>query len=262
MPSPFPGMDPYIEDPEIWSDFHNNLASEIQGILNAVIQPHYVARLVPRVTYEVVEISRRRGVRPDIGIWGQSSPPRTLRESTGVITPAPVTSSVELEFPLELVHVEILKTDTLELITAIEILSPVNKKPGHEAFDEYLRKRRELLRSAVHLIEIDLLRAGTRPPLVEPIPEASYYIVLSRADQRPEVAVWPLQLQDRLPVLPVPLRDKDEDVPLDLGAALAGVYARGGYASLIDYTRTPPPPALSATDTAWMDEMLRVRGAR
>src|SRR5258708_34408679 len=104
MPSPFPGMDPFIEDPQIWSDFYNNLASEIQGQLNAVIQPRYVARLIPYVTYELVEIARphARSVRPDVGIWEQTSAPRTLRETATLITPAPVTSSVELEFPLEL----------------------------------------------------------------------------------------------------------------------------------------------------------------
>lgn len=262
MPSPFPGMDPYIEDAEIWSDFHNNLASEIQGQLNPLIRPRYIARLIPRVTYEVVEIARPRGVRPDVGIWARSTLPRIVRESASVITPAPVTSSVELEFPLELVNVEIHRTDTLELVTAIEILSPVNKKPGHEAFEEYLRKRRELLRSAAHLIEIDLLRVGSRPPLQEPVPPAPYYIVLSRANHRPEVAVWPLQFQDRLPTLPVPLDVKDPDVALDLGTALSAVYERGGYADLIDYHHTPPLPALSASDMLWLEERLHAQGVR
>jgi hypothetical protein len=255
-------MDPYIEDPEIWSDFYNNLASEIQGQLNPLIRPRYVARLIPRVTNEVVGITRARGVGPDVGIWGKTQSPRTVRETAGTVTPAPVTSSIELEFPLELVNVEIQTTDSHELVTAIEILSPVNKKPGHEAFEEYLRKRRELLRSAAHLIEIDLLRAGVRPPLQEPVPDAPYYIILSRASHRPEVDVWPLQLKDRLPVLPVPLRDEDPDVALDLAAAFAAVYERGGYADLIDYRRTPPPPPLADAAALWLDELLHTHGAR
>jgi hypothetical protein len=69
MSSPFPGMDPYIETPELWSDFHNNLASEIQAHLNRLIQPHYFARLTPYVTYEVVEVGQVHGVRPDVGVW-------------------------------------------------------------------------------------------------------------------------------------------------------------------------------------------------
>ena len=73
MPSPFPGMDPYIEHPEIWSDFHGDLAAQIRADLNKVIQPRYVARLVPRVTYEVVEMDRPRSVRPDVGVGARGA---------------------------------------------------------------------------------------------------------------------------------------------------------------------------------------------
>src|SRR5215467_11302534 len=77
MSSPFPGMDPYIEDPEVWSDFHGGLADEMRAQLNSVLQPRYVARLTPRVTYDIIEVAERRNVRPDVGIW-QPQPPRTL----------------------------------------------------------------------------------------------------------------------------------------------------------------------------------------
>ena len=59
MPSPFPGMDPYIEQPALWGDFHNNLASQIQAYLNQQIRPHYFARFIPYVTYETVAIGHR-----------------------------------------------------------------------------------------------------------------------------------------------------------------------------------------------------------
>ncbi len=262
MPSPFPGMDPYIEDPEVWGDFYNNLASEIQGQLNKTIRPRYVARLIPYVTYEVVEIEKTRGIRPDVGVW-QPQPPRgSISASAAVITPAPVESRVALEFPLRLMTVEVRKTDTMELVTAIEILSPVNKRTGHDAYQDYQRKRRELLRSAAHLLEIDLLRGGERPPLELAVPRAPYYAVLCRAQERPDVQVWPIQFNDHLPVLPVPLLEPDPDVALDLGAAVAEVYERGGYADLIDYHRNPPPPALADHETAWLDEHLRKQGLR
>lgn len=225
MPSPFPGMDPYIEDREVWSDFHGGLANEIRGMLNGLIQPRYVARLTPYVTYEIIEI-------------------------------------VPLEFPLRLYTVEIRQAGTMLLVTAIEILSPVNKRPGHEAHSDYLRKRRELLRSQAHFIEIDLLRGGERSPLERPVPPAPYYVTLSRVDRRPHVAVWPIQLADKLPVLPVPLLEPDPDAPLDLGAAVAAVYERGGYATLIDYGRPPPPPELSQDEAAWLDEYLRAKSLR
>ncbi|MBX3000617.1 MAG: DUF4058 family protein [Caldilineaceae bacterium] len=259
MPSPFPGMDLYIEDPEIWSDFHGDLAAQIRAVLNQQIQPRYVARLTPRVAYEVVEVTRAtaRGVRPDVGIWRSQIAEKTLSTPAPVVTPAPVQSRVPLELPTRLYTVEIYTTDPLELVTAIEILAPVNKRRGHDAHRDYLRKRQELFRSSVHLVEIDLLRGGERSPLQESVPPAPYYVMLSRADYRPTVDVWPIQLQDRLPVLPIPLLEPDPDASFDLGAAVAEVYERGGYANLIDYTDQPPPPPLDEKSAHWLEDHLR-----
>ncbi len=262
MPSPFPGMDPYIEDSKIWSDFHGDLAAEIRAELNKGLQPRYVAQLTPYVTYEIVEISERHGVRPDVGVFQPQPPSGTMTGATAVITVAPVESMVEMELPLRLYTVEIRETETLRLVTSIEILSPVNKRPSHEAYHDYRRKRRELLRSETHLIEIDLLRGGERPPLKQAVPPAPYYVNLYRANHRPYVKVWPLQLWDKLPVLPVPLLEPDPDAALDLGAVVAAVYERGAYARLIDYHRPPPPPALSEAEAVWLDEYLRTQKVR
>lgn len=256
MSSPFPGMDPYIETPELWSDFHNNLASEIQAHLNRLIQPHYFARLTPYVTYEVVEVGQVHGVRPDVGVWQLQTVPGESQTSTATIAPAPVESLVALEIPLRLHRVEIRATASQQLVTVVEILSPVNKRPSHDAYLAYQRKRRDILRSEVHLLEIDLLRGGERPPLARPVPAAPYYIVLSRANRRPTVEVWPMQLADRLPVLPVPLLEPDPDVPLDLGAVVASVYERGAYTSQIDYQQPPPPPVLSKPEVDWLRVLL------
>lgn len=262
MPSPFPGMDPYIEDPKIWPDFHNNLAAEIQGRLNGVIRPRYVARLMPYVTYETIEITTARGVRPDIGIWHIPERKGAVAEATAVITPAPVESIVAVDVPTRYTSVEIYKVDTMQLVTAIEILSPVNKRPGHDAYIEYHRKRRDLLRSPVHLVELDLLRGGERMPLEKPVGSSAYVIMVSNAQHRPLVKVWPLQLDNPLPVLPVPLLEPDPDVALDLGTAVAAVYERGGYASIIDYRQPPPLPNLSDAESRWLDDLLRQRGLR
>ncbi len=261
MPSPFPGMDPDIEHSTIWSDFHSDLAGEIRAELNTIIQPKYVARLETRVTYEIIEIAEIRGIRPDVGVYESELIP--FGESpTVVITPAPVQSVVPLEIPLKLLSIEIRLVDMMQLITAIEILSPVNKRPAHEAYQSYLRKRRELLRSEAHLLEIDLLRGGTRPPLETPVPTAPYYVTLSRADHRPHVDVWPIQLADTLPVLPVPLLEPDPDVPLDLGKMVTAVYERGGYTSIIDYRQPPPAPILTKTEDKWIAELLAKTGRR
>jgi hypothetical protein len=257
MPSPFPGMDPYIETPRVWVDFHGDLAAEIRASLNRKIRPTYYAGLTPYVTYETVEVTKRhdQSIRPDVGIW-QVERHSSSTSAVAVIDPAPVESTVALEIPLELLSVEIRMAADETLVTAIEILSPVNKQRGHDAHIDYLRKRRELLRSAAHLIEIDLLRGGIRPPLDTPVPQAPYYIMLSRATDRPNVSVWPLPLNARLPIIPVPLLEPDRDVALDLGEIVAAVYERGGYDIRIDYGKPVPPPSLTDEDTVWVEALL------
>jgi hypothetical protein len=213
MPSPFPGMDPYVGLARRWPDFHNDLAAEVRTALNNILDPRFVASLTSP--------------------W---------------------------EVPLMLYRVEIVTTDAEQRVTVIEILSPTNKRPGHEATLEYRRKRRDLFRSSAHLMEIDLLRAGERPSLEEAVPVAPYYVTLSRAERRPRVEVWPIPLNERLPVLPVPVLEPDPDAPLDLGAAVASVYERGAYERKIDYAQPPPP--LSAGEAAWVDTLLREPGVR
>jgi hypothetical protein len=142
-------------------------------------------------------------------------------------------------------------------VTSIEILSPVNKQRGHDAHEGYLRKRRAILESDVHMIEIDLLRGGERPPLLDPVPPAPYYITLSRAERRPVATVWPVKLHNALPTIPAPLLIPDPDAPLDLGAAIAAVYKRGAYDIRIDYSALPPPPPLSAEEQTWVEMILK-----
>jgi hypothetical protein len=162
-----------------------------------------------------------------------------------------------LELPVKEQSIEIREAGAGTLVTVIEILSPVNKRPGHEAFEAYRRKRRDFLRTEVHLMEIDLLRSGQRPPLATPLPEAPYFVFLSRGDKRPNVEIWPIRLQDSLPLLPVPLLDLDPDVPIDLGEAIRKVYEDAAYDLRIDYHREPPPPQIPPEDLAWMQGRVR-----
>jgi hypothetical protein len=138
----------------------------------------------------------------------------------------------------------------------IEILSPSNKRPGGRDYLRYQSKRQSLLYSPVHLIEIDLLRAGERPRLARPVPNAPYYVTVSRADQRPEVDVWPIQLWERLPRVPTPLLPPDPDVMFDLSLAVAEAYERLGYQDRFNYQEPPPPPPLSKTEAAWVEQLL------
>jgi hypothetical protein len=263
MVSPFPGMDPYLERSHYWAGFHNALATEIQWVLNEKVLPRYVANLESRASYEVVEVAKPVGTRPDVSIW-QPQPPAGGPVATLAVVapPAPLTRTIPLEIPVELSYIEIRKVDTELLVMAIEILSPVHKQRGHEAFDEYRRKRRDMLRSSAHFLEIDLLRGGERVALDPPLPETPYLITLHRATAPAQLELWPVRLQDRLPILPIPLLEPDPDVVLDLQAAVASVYRRGGYTVRIDYRNLPPPPVLSEEESGWVDEVLRQAGKR
>ncbi|MBI4673830.1 MAG: DUF4058 family protein [Chloroflexi bacterium] len=257
MPSPFPGMDPYIEQSKIWRDFHNDLAAEMRARLNEKIQPKYFARLEGYITYEVVTLEQTSLERkaPEVTIW-QNMAREAVAEYTAV-TPLLVESEVEFKLPLELLHIEIFKVGNESVVTVIEILSPVNKQPSHKACADYLEKRRDVLDSHAHFVEIDLLRAGTRPPLAKPVPPAPYYIMLSRATRRPFVQVWCIQLADKLPVLPIPLTYPDSDVELDMGAIVASVYERGAYGAQIDYREPVPPPRLAEQEETFVNELLK-----
>jgi hypothetical protein len=260
MASPFPAMNPYIEAAEIWEDFHANLAIEIRSQLAPQLRPRYIAVLTPHVVYEELSIQETRLAKPDVAILQQDD--RAWAGAAVAIAPAPLIGRVALEVPIRLQSIEIRDSKTGQLVTSIEILSPVNKRPGHEAFDTYRRKRRDLLRTDVHLLEIDLLRAGQRPPLETQLPNYPYFVFLSRGEQRPRVEIWPLPLQQAIPLLPIPLRTPDPDIPLDLGRAIQTIYDEAAYDLRIDYRQPPPKPDLTPEDAAWLDAQLRAINLR
>ncbi|MFN8486856.1 MAG: DUF4058 family protein [Caldilineaceae bacterium] len=256
MQSPFPGMDPYIETSRDWPDFHNDLAAEIRTRLNGILQANYYASAVTYTAYDVIEIAQRgsHSIAPDVSVW-RTSPSVYTSEAVAVVDPPAAQSQIPLEVEVRLANVEVRQTGTNRLVTAIEVLSPVNKRSGPQR-EKYLRKRQELFRSEVHVMEIDLLRGGKRSPLETPLPPATYYVTLGRAKNRPRVDIWPIQLADRLPRLPVPLLFPDPDVVLELGAVVRDVYERGAYARRIDYTQPVPPPELTPEQQAWVTELL------
>jgi len=262
MPSPFPGMDPYLETPDRWRNVHGNLATEIQTQLAPLIRPRYYADQEPRFVYDTgLDVVTRHQALPDVSVV-EHPRPTTVSPSAVAIVPAPLEVLLTTDLLEKLISVVIRTVEDDTLVTAIEILSFTNKRPGHAAYLTYRRKRQALLESTAHLLEIDLLRAGERLPLAEPLPEAPYFIILSRAERRPIAEVWPLPLQEPLPILPVPLLPPDPDVPLDLGRALATIYERSGYDLRIDYTQRPPTPGLSGEERTWLEAYLRTAGKR
>ena len=122
-------------------------------------------------------------------------------------------------------------------MTCLEILSPVNKRePG---LTVYRQKRQRLYQAGVHLIELDFVRRGTRPCAHPRIPDDRYVITVIRAHTG-FMDIWPLALRDTLPIIPVPLRSPDAEVPLDLPLALTSIYDEAAYDLSIDYSESPP----------------------
>lgn len=267
MSSPFPGMDPYLEG-YLWADVHNALASKIRQQLVPKLRPHYTARLeiylvedtAPEgeigILYPDVEVLR--GVQSTGSRSAGSESSLSTKEGSVMMAPAPLTLPMLLPVEVRIVTVEIRDTANNTLVACLEILSPVNKRePG---LTPYRQKRQRLYSANVHLIEIDLLRRGTRPFNHPRLPESAYLVTVIRAHSR-SVEVWPVQLQEPLPTIPVPLRSPDADVPLDLGKAIAAIYDEAAYDLSIDYRQVPPPPMLSQTDLQWVDNLLnKIRG--
>jgi hypothetical protein len=254
-------MNPYLEQPGMWPDVHNRLIVAICDQIQAHIAPNYRAVITPYVVFESIEIAPVRAAIPDVGVLERDV--SQTGATTGVVSEAaPLTLPAVMEVPTEYTRIEIRTVRDHVLVTAIELLSPANKRPGADGADAYEKKRQEIFRSTAHLLEIDLLRNGKRPPVARPLPEAPYFLFLSRVQRRPYIEIWPLLLREPIKPVPIPLRHPDPAVPLDLGAAIHETYQRARYDLDIDYRADPPPPALSPDDAAWLDEHLKAAGMR
>ncbi|MBI1987115.1 MAG: DUF4058 family protein [Nitrospinae bacterium] len=264
MSSPFPGMDPYLEG-EMWQELHETLAGAIRAQLMPHLVPRYVALLAKRYVLDrpalgIVGLPSERVIYPDVHVVTTPDAPSSRgAEEAGVAVAEP---AVELPSPMieevPLLSVEIRDVAQRLLVTILEILSPVNKH-GEGARD-YAERRMELLKTHTHLLEIDLLRQGTRIQLLGEPPPAPYYVYLSRVQRRPYTQVWPIALRQPLPTVPVPLLPPDPDVPLDLQAAVRACFDLVGYERLLDYSVPPPPPPLSDEEAAWAADLLRAAG--
>ena len=261
--SPFPGMDPYLERPNRWPDVHNQMISEMRRQLERKLNRRYTTVLTEYMAIEQIG-EERRFIVPDTAVTLQR--PSTYSGDGGVALAVEVDVAIDapamtlpgiVSIPTPYMTIEIRTIEGDELVTAIELLSPANKRPGRNGADAYEAKRAVLLDSRAHLLEIDLLRAGTRPQTGRPIPPCDYAVLLNRADRtwRP-FEIWTWNLPDRLPVVAAPLLRPDPDVPLDLGAALRNAYANARYDRKITYTEPTPDPALAPETASWLDTLL------
>lgn len=254
MPSPFPGMDPFIESQE-WSDFHVRFISASSDALMPLIAPRYVARVERRVYLEHFAESEKTFIRPDVAVLDRDVQPAGPGTSSAVATLDPVVVALPIPEEQKEAYLYIRERETMEVVTIIEVLSPGNKRLGGDGRREYLEKREEVLRSATHLVELDLLRGGERLPAKRPLPPADYYALVCRSNRRPNAEVYRWTLRQALPTIPIPLARGDEDVLLDLQGGLNTTYERAGYQYSIDYSAALDPP-LDEADARWLRETV------
>lgn len=252
--SPFPGMDPYLEDPENWRGFHQLLASEMVSRLNSELDPKYYADLDVRTVLQQVGIATSPRIYPDIALVNVL-PDFSNPSAVATKVKAPIKRKILFPERMRTRTVHIFLAENKELVTVIEILSPANKTGT--GLQEYRFKRDQLVRSAVHLVEIDLLRGGHRPgPELRTSPlDTDYVLLVSRAEQSDErlSEIWPLALNEPLMPLPIPLLEPDPDIILDLGEIMATVYEKGAYSRRIDYQQPIPAPRLRPAMQAWLE---------
>lgn len=257
MASPFPGMDPFLENPAYWLDFHARFVNCWCEAVAEALPPAYEASLGERVCLMEHDPEARKLGYPDVAVsHGDTAVPETSLSAPGLATLEPVTIPLQiLEGPRE-PYIEILHQPERTFVAVLELLSPANKEyPGRT---EYLAKRMALLRQNVHLVELDLLIGGRRLPMEQPLPPADYYYFVSRGDRCPDSQVYCWSLQQALPMLPIPLRAPDPDILIDLGAAFATAYERGRFHKRIRY-HAPPPGALGEEKRRWVQEIVRRR---
>lgn len=264
MPSPFPGMDPYLE--RFWLSVHNKLITYLSDELNTRLLPADLrAEMTERVLVSSSDESYRRRILPDVYVVedtsnGGGARHREAADATAVAEPVVFRLRDD---PVVETALHITDLTGATLITAVEVLSASNKLPGRDR-DLYLRKRDEYHAAGVSTVEIDLFRGGERTvpgidAMIPPDRQSPYLVIVHRGRRWDEWEVYPLPLRSRLPAFRIPLREDEADVAFDLQPLVDRAYANGRYP--IDYSRDPDPP-WEGEDAAWAEELLRTAGRR
>src|SRR5437763_371868 len=205
MPSPFPGMDPYLEDEKLWPVFQHHLVNCLYQILLPGLVDRYRARIGQR----------------------------------HYATEQALFTSIVREEHLE-EFIEIRQRNDNRLVTLVDTVSPANKltATGRQA---YLDKRREGKHSGTNLVEIDLVLQGQ--PMLDysrdGLPDWDFAVTVTRATQPDRFEIYTSTLQKKLPRFRLPLASDDRDTVVDLQKAFAESYDQGGLASKINYRGDP-----------------------
>jgi hypothetical protein len=261
MPNPFPGMNPYLEHPDIWPSIHNRLIVAIADALAPQILPKYFVD-IPRRVYQVNRDDSLLIYIPDVVVQQRLRTQTNPTNSNVAVAAPPIAPRrVRMPIPLEFreSYLEVREIATKQVVTVIELLSPTNKRPG-QGREMYEEKRQQVLGSRTHLGEIDLLRGWQPMPVLDCDIEANYRILIGRGDERP-ADLYLFNLTDAIPSFPLPLRRGDVETIVDLPTLINSIYERAGYDYVIDYN-SETVPQLSESEAAWVDTLLREKGLR
>ncbi|ABU58681.1 DUF4058 family protein [Roseiflexus castenholzii] len=253
MRSPFPGMDPFLEAPDLWPDVHTELISGMRSILAEKLSPRFIVAIEQRLIVAEDDSPLALGaIIPDLAVVTPARPGVTAPLDANYTAPTLIEPLPEPEVRER--FIEIRDARTRRVVTIIELLSPANKTPGTPSAIAFERKRSVVFESRTHWIEIDLLRAGTR---FEATAGKSDYCVLLKRGTDYRYAAWFIDLRDPLPTILAPTTADFGDVTLNLQQVFETAYARAHYADAVDYTRPVPPPPLPPADAAWVREQVR-----
>jgi len=270
MSCPFPGVDPFLEPAGLWPDFHDTFLIFWRQAIARIIPQHYEVRVNERVQIVSPAAERIPVVLPDVAVLRGPVPRETppalearaleardleARATSAVLAPLLVPLAY-VEQPRE-TYLQILHRPDRRLVTVLELLSPSNKvNPGLEA---HLAKRAEFLAQDVHLLELDLLRAGQRLPLSVPYPRGDFHALLARADRREWLEVYSWTVRDPLPALPIPLLPPDPDLVIDLQAIFSEAYDSGQFERGRN-DALPLPAAWDEASQTWIRAQVRDPG--
>jgi hypothetical protein len=260
MPSPFPGMDPYLEEPSGWHPFHTKLVAALADSLNSSLPDGYYAEIEHRRVAPVWE-DKLFVAQPDALVVGPGS------TATATLTPARSPSKMGLDIlpisnePMKERYLEIrTQGEPQNVVAVVEVLSYSNKLGGRDR-DRYLQKRGQIVVSRTSLIEIDLLHTGARMPGWDEDLPYHYGVIAGPGYRRPHAKLFGFTVQEEAVSFSLPLDGVANEPEVNLQDLLVDLYARGRYSMRIDYSRKPHPP-LAAEDEAWADTLLRERGLR
>lgn len=255
MASPFPGMNPYFEHPEIWPGVHLLLIAALAEALSPQLRPKYSVSVEVRMYETSGEEALLVGI-PNVAV--QRTARNAATEPNRVAVSAPPSQPTQVRVPMPQTvrqgYLEVREVATKQVITAIELLSPINKRSGRGR-QSYESKREKVLSSATHLVEIDLLRAYEPMPVFGDDLQSDYRILVSRSDGRPFADLYLFNLQQPIPAVPLPLRPGNQEPVVDLQFLLDEIYDNSGHDLKLDYREDPVPP-LKPEDAAWLENLL------